>query len=106
MSRAGCRPYSDSMAHLDSADPAVLNRFAGDSARSGDRLDQVRGRLAAASISPQADRFGLLDDLVRQEADARRQVADALTALADGCGDLDRSARSFAQAFQVAMEVR
>lgn len=93
-------------AQLDSADPAVLNRFASDTARTGDRLDQVRGRLAGASISPQADRFGLLDELIRQEADARRQVTDALKALADGCTELDKAARSFAEAFQVAMEVR
>ncbi len=84
----------------------VLEGFAGDVARSGGRLDEVRGRLAGASISPRADRFGLLDELVRQEADARREVGDALTALAEGCGELDKAARSFAEAFQVAMEVR
>ncbi len=31
---------------------------------------------------------------------------DALTALADGFGELDKAARSFAEAFQVAMDVR
>ena len=94
------------MARLDSADPAVLNRFASDASRAGDRLAEARGRLAKAKISPSADRFGLLDELISQEAEARRQVTDALAALADGCGELDKSARSFAQAFEVAMEVR
>lgn len=94
------------MARLDSADPAVLNGFASTASGVGDRLEQVRSRLAGAKISPSADRYGLLDELISQEAAARRQVTAALTALADGCGELDKSARSFARAFEVAMEVR
>lgn len=91
---------------LDAADPVVLDRFAGDASRAADRLGDARSRLAGAAISPKADRFGLLTDLVHQEADARRQVLAALAAVAQGCGDLEASAGSFAEAFRVATEVR
>ncbi len=91
---------------LDTADPGTLERFAATASRSGDGLEQVRGRLQGMSIQPSADRFGLLTDLLRQHEDARRRVLSALTGLSGGCGDLNRSAKAFAEAFRVAMEVR
>lgn len=93
-------------ARLDEADPQVLVGFAGDAARAADRLQGARSRLTGATVSPEADRFGLLTDLLRQEADARRQVVAAVATLTRSCDDLAGSARDFAEAFRVAMEVR
>lgn len=71
-------------------------------------IDSIRCGAASPARPSHRKRIGsgLLDELISQEADARRQVTDALTALADGCGELDKAARSFAEAFQVAMDVR
>jgi hypothetical protein len=68
----------------NAADPAVLDRFAADSRRSAADVNQVRSRLAGARISPRADRFGLVSDLIGQHDDAKRQVVDALDSVAEG----------------------
>ncbi|HXH58605.1 hypothetical protein [Iamia sp.] len=90
----------------NAADPAVLDRFAADSRRSAADVNQVRSRLAGARISPRADRFGLVSDLIGQHDDAKRQVVDALDSVAEGFDHLDASAGQFAEAFRVASEVR
>ena len=84
----------------------MLDGFGADARRSGADLSVARTRLAGTAISPKADRFGLLGDLIGQHDEAQRQVLGALASLRDGFEQLDASACQFADAFRVASEVR